>query len=29
MAAPDYVLGYSEHEQKRLLKQAAPPARMD
>ena len=23
MAAPDYVLGYSEHEQKRLLKQAA------
>ncbi len=23
MSAPDYVLGYSEHEQKRLLKQAA------
>jgi hypothetical protein len=23
MASPDYVLGYSEQEQKRLLKQAA------
>jgi len=23
MAAPDYVLGYSQHEQQRLLKQAA------